>query len=78
MPDGGIPQGGEFVLRINYETTDKANAFSWLTPAQTLGKKMPYLFTQCQALACRSVAPLQDTPAIKSTYDAKVKVPDQF
>jgi len=45
MPDGGIPQGGEFVLRINYETTDKANAFSWLSASQTLGKKMPYLFT---------------------------------
>lgn len=31
LPDGGIPQGAEFILRINYETTDKANAFSWLT-----------------------------------------------
>lgn len=26
-------------------------------------------------MACRSVAPLQDTPAVKSTYSASVTVP---
>lgn len=65
-------------LRIHYSTNDQATAFSWLTPQQTLGKKMPYLFTQCQFLACRSLAPLQDTPAIKATYTAEVTVPKQF
>lgn len=43
-----------------------------------MGKKLPYLFTQCQFLACRSVAPLQDTPAVKSTYSASVTVPKEF
>ena len=56
-------------IKIQYKTeAGSANAFSWLTTNQTLGKKLPYLFTQCQAIACRSFAPLQDTPAVKSTY----------
>ena len=29
-------------------------------------------------MACRSVAPLQDTPAVKATYTADVTVPSQF
>lgn len=39
---------------------------------------MPYLFTQCEDIACRSVAPMQDTPAIKITYDARVTVKSEF
>lgn len=35
---------------------------------------MPYLFTQCEPNYCRSLAPLQDTPAIKTTYAANVTV----
>jgi len=27
------------------------------------------MFTQCESIHCRSVAPLQDTPAIKATYN---------
>mmetsp|Transcript_38215 Transcript_38215/g.58291 ORF Transcript_38215/g.58291 Transcript_38215/m.58291 type:complete len:107 (+) Transcript_38215:485-805(+) len=39
---------------------------------------MPYLFTQCEDIACRSVAPMMDTPSIKITYDAKVTVKEGF
>lgn len=39
---------------------------------------MPYLFTQCEPIHCRSVAPMQDTPSIKSTYEANVQVQNQF
>jgi len=39
---------------------------------------MPYMFTQCEDINCRSVAPLQDTPAIKITYTAYVRVESQF
>jgi leukotriene-A4 hydrolase len=53
-----VDKGKELKLKIFYKTTADAVAFSWLKPEQTLGKKMPYLFTQCQFLACRSVAPL--------------------
>jgi leukotriene-A4 hydrolase len=36
------------------------------------------LFNQCEDIACRSVAPMQDTPAIKITYEAKVLVKNEF
>lgn len=34
------------------------------------------MFTECQDSHCRSVAPMQDTPAIKVTYSAYVTVPN--
>lgn len=62
-------------IRISYETTEKCSAIQWLTPNQTVGKKHPYLFTQCQAIHARSLVPCQDSPAIKITYSAKVSCP---
>jgi leukotriene-A4 hydrolase len=32
------------------------------------------MFTECQDIHCRSVAPMQDTPAIKMPYQAEVRV----
>ena len=51
----------EFLLKILYKTSDKTTVISWLTPAQTAGKRLSYLFTICEDIACRSVAPMQDT-----------------
>ena len=45
-----------------------------MLPSQTAGKKLPYMYTQCEDIACRSLVPMQDTPAIKITYTAKVRV----
>ncbi|XP_020343408.1 aminopeptidase B isoform X1 [Oncorhynchus kisutch] len=50
----------------------------WLDPEQTAGKAKPYVFTQGQAVLNRSFFPCFDTPAVKSTYSAAVKVPDGF
>uniref|UniRef100_A0A6Q2YKQ3 Aminopeptidase B n=1 Tax=Esox lucius TaxID=8010 RepID=A0A6Q2YKQ3_ESOLU len=50
----------------------------WLKPEQTAGKAKPYVFTQGQAVLNRSFFPCFDTPAVKSTYSASVKVPDGF
>ncbi|XP_070557997.1 leukotriene A-4 hydrolase-like [Ptychodera flava] len=63
---------------IHYETSPKASALQWLTPEQTAGKKYPYLFSQCQAIHCRSMVPCQDAPAVKSTYQAKITVPREL
>ena len=36
------------------------------------------MFTQCEDINCRSVAPLQDTPANRITYSANVTVASEF
>jgi len=51
---------------------------SWLTAEQTAGKKLPYLFSQCESINCRSVAPMQDTPGVKTTYSARVLAKSEF
>ena len=62
-------------VRIDYETTPGCSAIQWLSAYQTAGKKHPYMFTQCQAIHCRSMVPCQDAPAVKITYDASITVP---
>lgn len=64
-----------FQLTISYETSPQASALQWLSPAQTLGKQQPYLFSQCQPIQARSLLPCQDTPAVKFTYRATVRHP---
>ena len=39
---------------------------------------MTYLYSQCEDIACRSIAPLQDTPANKFTYTASITVDTGF
>ena len=53
-----LPKGIGIRIRLTYETNDKTTAISWLKPSQTAGKKLPYLFTQCEDIACRSIAPM--------------------
>lgn len=62
-------------IRIKYKTSKQAAALQWLKPEQTAGKKHPFLYTQSQAILARSWIPCQDGPAIRFTYNARVKVP---
>ncbi|KAI8089608.1 peptidase family M1-domain-containing protein [Halteromyces radiatus] len=70
-----VTAGTKFQLKIDYNTTDKCTAIQFLEPEQTVGKKQPYLFSQCQAIHARAFCPCQDSPAIKLTYSASVTSP---
>jgi hypothetical protein len=61
-------------VRIAYRTSPGATALQWLEPAQTFGNK-PYLYSQGQSIHTRSWIPLQDTPAVRITYSARIEVP---
>ena len=62
-------------VTIHYKTTDKTEALQWLSPRQTADKTQPFLFTQGQAILTRTWIPIQDSPQIRITYNAKVVVP---
>jgi len=62
-------------VRIDYATSPDASGLQWLDPAQTAGKKFPFMFSQSESTHARSWVPLQDSPAIRFTWDAEVTAP---
>jgi len=65
-------------ITVHYNTTSETEALQWLNPQQTADKKHPFLFTQGQAILTRTWIPIQDSPQIRVTYDATVKVPSEL
>jgi leukotriene-A4 hydrolase len=62
-------------VRVAYRTVPEATALQWLEPRQTTSGKLPFLFTQSQSIHARSWVPCMDSPGVRLTYEAVIRVP---
>ncbi|MEO7504520.1 MAG: M1 family metallopeptidase [Sphingomicrobium sp.] len=60
---------------VTYKSAPDSGALQWLTPQQTAGKKLPYLFSQGESIENRSWIPTQDSPGIRQSWEAVIHVP---
>lgn len=65
-------------VTIHYTTSPEAIALQWFEPEMTLGKRHPFMYSQCQAIHARSIIPCQDTPRVRVSYNAEVTVPEKL
>jgi aminopeptidase N len=68
-----LPPGVERV-RIGYRAGRDADALQWLDGRQTRDGR-PFFYTQSGTIHARSWIPIQDSPALRFTWEAKVRVP---
>jgi len=61
-------------VRIDYSTSPDAFGLQWLDAQQTSSGK-PFMFSQSQPHYARTWVPLQDTPAVRYTFEATVRAP---
>ncbi len=72
-----LPEGTALIT-IDYTTSSEAVALQWFEPELTLGKRHPFMYSQCQAIHARTIIPCQDTPRVRVSYNAAVTVPDKL
>ncbi len=65
-------------VAIEYASDPGARALQWLGAPMTAGKKHPFLLSQSQAILARTWVPCQDTPGVRFTYDATLRVPKEL
>ena len=75
---GDLPVDENVDLRLEYSTSPESTALQWLPPELTAGGEHPLMFSQSQAIHARSWVPLQDTPAVRITYEASIRTPSEL
>jgi len=63
---------------VHYKSAPDSGALQWLTPQQTVGKKLPFLFSQGESIENRSWIPTQDSPGVRQSWEARITVPAGF
>ena len=69
-----IFQDKSLTISIAFNTNEKCNGIQYLTKEQTHSKQYPFMFTQCEAILCRTLFPCQDTPSVKAKYKVKTSI----
>lgn len=62
-------------VTIEYTTSPDAFGLNWATAEQSYGRAQPYLYSLNEPVGARSWIPIQDTPAMRTTYEATLRVP---
>ena len=74
----GLAYGEKITIKISYKASHEATAVNWVPVEQTFDKKYKFMYTQCEAIQCRSIVPIQDSPAIKSTFMASLTISSSY
>jgi len=69
-----LPDAAADRVAIEYRTSPQASGLQWLSRDQTTGGEHPFLYTQSQAIHARSWIPCQDSPAVRVTFDATIRL----
>ena len=62
-------------VRIDYASSPDAYGLQWLDGEQTTSGQ-PFLYSQSQPIYARTWVPLQDTPSVRYTFEAEIRVPE--
>lgn len=71
-----LPEGVDAV-RVDYASSPEAFGLQWLDGEQT-SSGQPFMFSQSQPHYARSWVPLQDTPAVRYTFNVNIRVPSDL
>jgi leukotriene-A4 hydrolase len=63
---------------IEFQTTESATAVQYLEASQTSSKTHSFCYTQCQAIHCRALFPVQDSPQVKFAITYNISVPINY